>query len=284
MPELPEVESIRRLSERYLVGHTIREFNVTLPKLLRQSQTADPGILVGKTLRSASRRGKILDLGFTENLHLLVHFGLAGQWAIVLAAGGRHVAGHPVPRADGDFPHKSTHASIVFDDGPIVWYSDIRQFGWFNVLAADMVPGVIDGLALGPEATAPINVDRLSSLLGKRTVPVKAVMLDQRGLAGLGNMNVDEALFAARIHPARPARSLASAEVARFAKAVAPVLTEGIRRGGVKIIRGTSIAEDEFPAVHGREGVRCFDCDSEIVKIRVAGRGTYVCPGCQRNP
>ncbi len=281
MPELPEVETIRRLSETHLVGHTVRHVVVTLPKLFRKSTLPDAEMLTGRTLIAVTRRGKILDLAFADELHLLIHFKLAGQWAIVLPDGERHVAGHPVPKPDGDLPHKSTHASISFDDGRIAWYSDIRQFGWFNLVLADDVPGVMDGLMLGPEATDPIDVARLESLFSRRSVPVKAVLLDQKVVAGLGNIYADEALFAAGVHPSRPALSLATQEIARLAEAIPPILAEGIRQGGATIIHGKAYPDNDFPAVHGREGEPCIKCGSDILKTRVAGRGTYLCPICQ---
>ncbi|MDQ3523492.1 MAG: bifunctional DNA-formamidopyrimidine glycosylase/DNA-(apurinic or apyrimidinic site) lyase [Chloroflexota bacterium] len=281
MPELPEVETIRRLSETHLVGHTVRHVVVTLPKLFRNSTLPDAEMLTGRTLIAVTRRGKILDLAFADELHLLIHFKLAGQWAIVLPDGERHVAGHPVPKPDGDLPHKSTHASISFDDGRMAWYSDIRQFGWFNLVLADDVPGVMDGLMLGPEATDPIDVARLESLFSRRSVPVKAVLLDQKVVAGLGNIYADEALFAAGVHPSRPAMSLSTQEIARLAEAIPPILAEGIRQGGATIIHGKAYPDNDFPAVHGREGEPCIKCGSDILKTRVAGRGTYLCPICQ---
>lgn len=284
MPELPEVETIRQLCANHLVGHAVRAVDVTLPKLLRQSEIANPDVLVGRTLIHASRRGKVLNLGFTDDVNLLIHFKLAGQWAVFLPNGGRHVAGHPVPRPDGEYPHKATHASMVFDDGRRVWYSDIRQFGWFNLLPNELVQGTLDQLNLGPEATDPIDTDRLQTLLSRRTVPVKAVLLDQRVLTGLGNIYVDEALFAARLHPATSAKSLTPDEVGRLAEAISPVLAEGIRQGGATIVHGKAVPDNDFPAVHGRKGERCFRCGTEIEKMRVAGRGTYVCPRCQPDP
>jgi formamidopyrimidine-DNA glycosylase len=284
VPELPEVETIRRLVETHLAGHAVRSFEVTLPKLFRQSTIADAAVLSGRTLLSAGRRGKVLDIAFSGDLHLLIHFKLAGQLAIDLPEGGRYVAGHPVPKPDGDYPHKATHARMEFEDGRVFWYSDIRQFGWFNIIPADGVGAVIEALELGPEATETVDIARLAGLFARRSVPVKAVLLSQQVLAGLGNIYVDEVLFASGIHPVTPARSLAAAEVRRIAESIPPVLAEGIRQGGATIVRSKAIPDNEFPAVHGRKGEACFRCGSTIVKTRVAGRGTYHCPTCQPIP
>lgn len=284
MPELPEVETVRRIVETHLTGDTLVSFEVTLPKLFRQSVISDPGLLIGRTVTAASRRGKVLDIAFDDELHLLVHFKLAGQLALDLPEGERIVAGHPVPKPDGPYPHKATHAKLTFEDGRIVWYSDIRQFGWMNILPSSDVPAAVDALSLGPEATAQIDVDRLAGLFARRSVPVKAVLLDQQVLAGLGNIYVDEVLFAAGVHPVTPAKTIPPESVRRIAENIPPVLAEGIRQGGATIIHGKAIPDNNFPAVHGREGEQCFVCGATVIKTRVAGRGTYFCPSCQPEP
>lgn len=284
MPELPEVETIRRLIETHLAGRRLVAFDLTLPKVLRQSVIPDPAVLVGQSLLAARRRGKVLDLAFTGDLHLLIHFKLAGQLAIDLPTGERYMAGHPVPKPDGALPHKATHAALRFDDGRVAWYSDIRQFGWMNILPAEAVADALAALAMGPEATEPIDIERLRGLFARRSVPIKAVLLDQQVLAGLGNIYVDEVLHLARVHPATPARAVPQEAVDRIAAAIPPVLAEGIRQGGATIIHRKAYPENGFPAVHGREGETCARCGTTIVKTRVAGRGTYLCPTCQPEP
>ncbi len=281
MPELPEVETIRRIVEMHLSGRALLAFEVSLPKLLRQSVIPDPNVLVGRVLRGASRRGKVLDVGFECGLDLLVHFKLAGQLALELPDGRRHVAGHPVPTPTGMYPHKATHARLAFEGGITVWYSDIRQFGWMNILPAADVPGAIATLALGPEATEPVEIDRLRRIFARRAAPVKAALLDQQVLAGLGNIYVDEVLFASGVHPATPAREIPLDAVVRIGASIPPVLAEGIRQGGATIIRSKAFPDNGFPAVHGREGEPCFRCGTTITKDRVAARGTYWCPECQ---
>ncbi|HEV2128831.1 MAG TPA: DNA-formamidopyrimidine glycosylase family protein [Thermomicrobiales bacterium] len=284
MPELPEVETIRRIVEAHLTGHSLRSFEVSLPKVLRQSAISNPETLVGRTVISASRRGKVLDIAFDGDLHLLVHFKLAGQLALDLPNGERLVAGHPVPKPEGPYPHKATHARLGFDDGRVAWYSDVRQFGWMNILPAADVWSTLDALALGPEATAPIDVDRLAGLFERRSVPVKALLLDQHVLAGLGNIYVDEVLFRVGVHPATPAKAIPREAIQRIAANIPPVLAEGIRQGGATIIHGKAYPENDFPAVHGREGEACTRCGDTILKTRVTGRGTYLCPVCQPTP
>lgn len=281
MPELPEVETIRRMVDTHLREHVVGSFEVSLSKLLRQSMISDPETLVGRRVLTSNRRGKVLEIAFDGGVSLLIHFKLAGQLAIELPDGERHVAGHPVPKPDGQYPHKATHATMVFEDGRLAWYSDIRQFGWFNILPAEEVSAVLGALQLGPEATEPVDVERLQGLFARHSVPVKAVLLDQAVIAGLGNIYVDEVLFAAGIHPASAAKTLTAGEVATIARHVPPVIAEGIRQGGATIVHGKAVPENGFPAVHGREGEPCFRCGTVIEKTRVSARGTYFCPACQ---
>ena len=286
MPELPEVETMRRIVERELTGRTLAAVEVRLPKLLRDSPlpTLDP--LVGRQVIGARRRAKVLVVDWSGDLTLLAHMKLAGQIAVLRPDGQRHVAGHPVPDPTGPYPHKSTHAIFTFDDGTLLYYSDIRQFGWMRLMPSAGVADALDGFGFGPEAVGPdrISAPDLRARLGRRRVPVKVALLDQTVLAGLGNIYVDEALFRARVHPGQPANTLSDDAFAALYEAIPWALEEGIAQGGAKIVHNRAHPVNEFPAVHGREGEPCFRCGTPIVKIRVGGRGTYFCPTCQPLP
>lgn len=286
MPELPEVETIRRIVERELVGLTLTGIEVTLPKLLRDSPLPDPSVLLGRTLRSVDRRAKILMTHWSGDLSVLVHFKLAGQLAVLQPDGRRVVAGHPVPDPEGEFPHKATHLTLSFEEGTTVYYSDIRQFGWWRIMPTDAVDAALAAFRFGPEGTGGDGFDRddLAARLSRRRIPIKQALLDQRVVAGLGNIYVDEALHRARIHPARPANSLTSDELDRLYPAVGWALDRGIEQGGAAIRRGKAYPRDGFPAVHARRGEPCTTCGTEIVKVTLGGRGTYFCPVCQPAP
>lgn len=282
MPELPEVETMRRNIERFLLDKEVVAISVGLPKLLRDSPipTLDP--LVGQRFTGAGRRAKVLILAATGGLALLMHCKLAGQIAILLPDGERAVAGHPVPSPTGDYPHKSTHVRFDFADGSILYYSDIRQFGWLRLMPAEDVPEAIDAFGFGPEGWG-VELDRgpLEAGMQRRSIPIKTLLLDQAFIAGLGNIYVDETLHAARVLPARPAKSLAANEREAILRFIPWSLEEGIKQGGAKIIHSKAHPIDNFPAVHGREGEPCFTCGTPIVKTRVGQRGTYFCPTCQ---
>jgi formamidopyrimidine-DNA glycosylase len=282
MPELPEVETIRRIVERELVGRTLTELELTLPKLVRDSPLPDLELLVGRTLLGADRRAKVLITHWSDGLSVLTHFKLAGQLAVLRPDGTRVVAGHPVPDPDGPFPHKATHLTLRFGE-TIVYYSDIRQFGWWRLLPTDDVPAALGAFRFGPEGTGSNDFarDDLAARLQRRRIAVKQALLDQRVVAGLGNIYVDEALHRARVHPRQPANSLSRDEVDRLHAAIGWALDRGIEQGGAAIRRGRAFPRDGFPAVHARRDEPCTTCGAAIVKVTLGGRGTYYCPVCQ---
>ena len=285
MPELPEVETVRRSVETYLSGKTVESVDVRLPKLLRDSPIPDASVLAGATVLGARRRAKVLAIDFSNELSLMIHLKLAGQWAIFLPDGSRIIAGHPVPAPDGPYPHKSTHADIHFTDGTLVHYSDIRQFGWWRILPTDDVQAAFDAFGFGPEGVgAPLDTAALSAKMATRGIPVKTLLLDQSFIAGLGNIYVDEVLHKARVNPAAPAKMVSAQKRKAIFEAIPWALEEGIKQGGAKIVNSVAYPIDNFPAVHGREGEQCFTCGTTILKTRVGQRGTYYCPKCQRMP
>lgn len=282
MPELPEVETARRLSERFLVGRTITSIDVRLPKILRDSPVPTETVLIDSTMIAARRRAKVMTLDFDNDLSLMLHFKLAGQWAIFTPDGLRHVAGHPHPKPEGEYPHKATHATITFDDGTIVQYSDIRQFGWWRIMETDSVEEAVAAFGYGPEAVGDLDVNALATAMDRRGIAIKALLLDQTFIAGLGNIYVDEVLWRARVHPATPANALSTIKRRAIIREIPGVMAEGIRQGGAKIINNIAHPVDDFPAIHARVGEPCLRCGTIIQKVRVAQRGTYVCPKCQK--
>ncbi len=284
MPELPEVETARRIVERELVGRRITAVELRLPKLFRDTEIPDPQVMLGHRVVGARRRAKVLTIDLDGDLSLMVHFKLAGQLAIIRPDGRRAIAGHPVPKPDGDYPHKATHFDLRFDDGTIAWFSDIRQFGWYRLMPSDHVANAIEAFSFGPEGTgeSSITTEQLYAALQRRSIPIKQAILDQTVVAGVGNIYADEALFRARIHPLQQANSLSKPAVERLRESIGWALEMGIAQGGAKIIHQRAYPADGFPAVHGREGEPCVGCGGTVKKITVATRGTYFCPSCQR--
>lgn len=192
MPELPEVETVRRIVETHLAGKTLARVDLRLPKILRDSPMPDPSVLAGARVLGARRRAKVLAIDFSNGISLMLHFKLAWQWAVLLPDGQRLVAGHPVPVPDGPYPHKATHADLIFTDGTIVHYSDIRQFGWWRLMPSGDVHAAFDAFGFGPEGIGgELDQKALVAAMGKRGIPIKTLLLDQSFIAGLGNIYVD---------------------------------------------------------------------------------------------
>jgi len=286
MPELPEVETMRRIVERELTGRRLSSIDLRLPKLLRGSPLPTLDSLLGRTVTGARRRAKVLVIDWSDGLSLLAHFKLAGQLAVVWPDGRRAVAGHPIPDPGGPYPHKATHLLLGFDDGSTLYHSDLRQFGWLRLMETAAVGAALAAFGFGPEGVGPgaITAEHLGNRLARRRIPVKQALLDQGVVAGLGNIYVDEALHRAGIHPARPANGVVGGELLRLHEAIGWALERGIEQGGATIVHQRAYPRDGFPAVHGRQGEPCMVCGGPIVKTRVGGRGTYFCPGCQPVP
>jgi formamidopyrimidine-DNA glycosylase len=266
MPELPEVETIRVALEPLLTGRKIEraeisDYRLTLP----EPPEAVAQQLEGERIAEVGRRGKYLLLRFESGRVLLVHLRMTGS----LRAGG----------LDGD-PYR--RALLRLDDGSAVAYRDIRRFGtWLLLDAADVEPYLAARLGREP-------FDRrfdLGRLTGRRA-PVKAALLDQRTVPGLGNIYADEALWRARIHPLRPAGELDAEELKRLKRAVRQALRVGIARQGATLRdyaapNGAAGSMQREFKVYGREGEPCDRCGTPISKTRVGGRGTWYCPSCQ---
>ncbi|HET9674437.1 MAG TPA: bifunctional DNA-formamidopyrimidine glycosylase/DNA-(apurinic or apyrimidinic site) lyase [Gaiellaceae bacterium] len=274
MPELPEVETVRTSLEPVLVGRTFEQVAIDDPRLTRPF---DPQVvareLEGECVASVERRGKYLVVRFESGRVLLVHLRMTGSF--------RHVpAGAP---ADG--PH--TRAVVRLDDGSDVAYRDVRRFGTWLLVEPSELDGYL-AARLGEEPLARgFGPSTLAARLANRRAPLKAALLDQRTLAGLGNIYVDEALWRARLHPLRPANSLDRDEVRALHRGIRSALEMGIARQGATLRdyaqpdgRGGSM-QHEF-RVYGREGEPCDRCGTPIEKTRAGGRGTWYCPACQR--
>jgi formamidopyrimidine-DNA glycosylase len=264
MPELPEVETERgRLAAR-LEGRRIASARIDDVRLSRPEEPAwIAARLAGERVEAVDRRGKYLLVRLGSGGVLLVHLRMTGSFRYELASHERAV--------------------LELDDGTRVAYRDVRRFGTWLLLDPEEAEAHL-AIRLGPEPlgrgfTVPFLADRLSG----RKAPVKAAILDQRTVAGLGNIYADETLWHARIHPLRPAGALSLDEVGRLRDGVRRALRVGIRRQGADLGDGTYAGgrmQHEF-RVYGREGEPCDRCGTPIEKTRAGGRGTWYCPRCQ---
>ncbi|MGZ4309990.1 MAG: bifunctional DNA-formamidopyrimidine glycosylase/DNA-(apurinic or apyrimidinic site) lyase [Gaiellaceae bacterium] len=283
MPELPEVETVRRRLAPLVEGRAFARVEIADARLTRPHDPLEvAGELDGERVETVDRRGKYLIVRFESGRALVIHLRMTGSL--------RHVSGSQAVAADASAAslpdHLHQRAVVMLDDKAALVYSDVRRFGTWLLLESGEVDAYIDE-RVGPEPLgANFGARHLGERLARRRAPVKAVLLDQRALAGVGNIYADEALWRARVHPLTPADELEPGEVKALHRAVRKALEQGIARQGSTLCDyrlpdgGTGEMQHEFK-VYGRAGEPCDRCGTPIDKIRVAGRGTWYCPNCQ---
>ena len=274
MPELPEVETIRLALEPHVVGRRFERVEIDDPRLVRPFEPSMVAAeLEGERVEALERRGKYLIVRFQSGRALLIHLRMTGSL--------RHAA----PGSLAHDPHR--RAVVRLDDGSDVAYRDVRRFGTWHLLEPrELDPYLVQRLGREPLQRT-FTARSLAERLEGRRAPVKAALLDQRTVAGLGNIYVDEALWRARVHPLRPAGTLHHDELVRVTRGIRDALKAGIARQGASLRDystpdgGRGRMQDEF-RVYGRAGEPCARCGTPIDKIRAVGRGTWYCPNCQR--
>jgi formamidopyrimidine-DNA glycosylase len=273
VPELPEVETVRRRLEPALVGRRFEHVEIDDPRLTRPEDPAEVAAeLTGERVEALERRGKYLVVRFESGRVLLIHLRMTGTLL------------HAAPGKPTDVPHR--RAVVNLDDGSDVVYRDVRRFGTWLLVEPDALDSYLAQRLGGEPLGRTFTTRSLAASLANRRAPVKAALLDQRTLAGLGNIYVDEALWRARIHPLLPARELDLDEVRALREGIKRALEAGIKRQGATLRDyrqpdgSAGSMQNEFK-VYGRLGEPCDRCGTLIEKTRVAGRGTWYCPACQ---
>ena len=274
MPELPEVETIASDLRPHLVGRTIVRCDLRFPTIVRHPEPElFVDLVAGMRIESVKRRGKYILIGLVEERVLVVHLGMTGQLRIVQPA--TPIAGH-------------THAIFDLDDGRQLRYRDPRRFGRIllgteaDLLLARAMP------RLGPEPIDPdFSAEQLYMALRRRKAPLKAVLLDQATVAGVGNIYADESLHRAGLRPDRVARRLSRKSAARLHESLRTSLETAIRNRGSSVDTyrdawGELGGQQEVLLVYGRGGEPCFTCGRPLSSIRIAGRTTVFCRTCQR--
>jgi formamidopyrimidine-DNA glycosylase len=287
MPELPEVETVKNGLSRLLLGRQVAAVDYDWPKSFPNSVTDVNQFLLGSKIIDVRRRAKILMIDLSSHYSLVIHLKMTGQ--LVYRGSQNFGAGHPTDSLIGELPDKSTRVTLKFKDKSRLFFNDQRKFGWVRLMPTLEIPNIDFMRKVGPE---PLDDDFTADdfrlrLLRRKNTNVKAALLDQTVVAGIGNIYADESLFAAKIHPASIIAAIPPKKLAGLYQAVRRILTLGIEKGGSTDrnyvnAEGKRGSYTDFALVFRRQNLPCPNCQHEIIKIRVAGRGTHICPHCQK--
>lgn len=276
MPELPEVETVKRTLNTLVAGKRIERVTVSLPRIIQRPQEIEAfcDALAGHTIQHVERRGKFLKI-VLDGLVLISHLRMEGRYGV-------YAAEEPV--------EKHTHVIFHFDDGTELRYRDVRQFGTMHLFKPgdELVMPPLHKLGIEPLEPS-FTKELLAEALKKRRSFIKPVLLNQHIIVGLGNIYVDEALFLAGIHPMTPADQLTEDQLDKLHQAIVSTLTAAVEAGGSSIKsyvngQGEMGMFQQQLQVYGRQGEPCVNCGSMIEKNVVGGRGTHTCPICQPRP
>lgn len=273
LPELPEVEITRRHLESVMVGRVLEEVAVNHLRTARHNASPEEVVsrLTGRRVVAVGRRGKFLEVALDDGQTMVAHLGMSGRWSV-----------------DGDVEAPHTHFVGRLDDGTVVKFIDPRTFGFVAVYDEDDIGA--SGLSrLGPDAWAePPDARELARRLIGRKAPIKALLLDQRPISGLGNIYADEVLHRARLHPLTPGGALSVADLERLMSAVKEVLGSAIDSGGTTLDDLAYLLPDGRAgenmvrlAVYGRNDDPCLTCGTPIERLVIRARSTHFCPSCQ---
>ncbi len=290
MPELPEVETVRSGLQRLLPGKTIKTIEFDWPKGFPNAKGDVDTFLLGARIKEVRRRAKVLLIDVSTNYTLVCHLKMTGQ--MVFVGKERFGAGHPSESLIAGLPDKSTRVTTTFSDGSHLYFNDQRKFGWMRLVPTIQVPELDFFKKVGPEPLSDEFTDTIfiQRLKRRAKTSIKAALLDQTVLAGVGNIYADESLWGAKIHPATKVADVPKAKLKMLFTALQYVLRLAIEKGGSTDknyvnAEGKKGSYMSFARVFRREGQSCpRHPDAIIEKSRVAGRGTHTCPICQLKP
>lgn len=286
MPELPEVETIKRGLSTLLPGRRITDVAYDWPKGFPNAEADVQEFLIGARIIEVKRRAKVLLIELDTKYSLVIHLKMTGQ--MVYRGEQNFGAGHPTDSLIGELPDKSTRVTFELDNGAKLFFNDQRKFGWVRLLPTAEVPNIDFFKKVGPE---PLSADFghkefRQRLLRRPNSTIKAVLLDQTVIAGVGNIYADESLWSAKIHPSTLVKNISAQKMTRLYDALKAVLELSIEKGGSSDKNYVDVAGRKgsylsFANVFRREGKPCPRCGTTIKKTRVAGRGTHICLTCQ---
>jgi formamidopyrimidine-DNA glycosylase len=288
MPELPEVETVRIGLASLLPRRQIAAVDFDWPKSFPNAAADVKQFIIGAKVVTVERRAKVLLIELNSKYSLVIHLKMTGQ-LVFRSAEAQFGAGHPNASLVGDLPDKSTRVTLAFTDGSRLFFNDQRKFGWMRLIPTAEVVNLDFFQKVGPEplGTDFVWQDMRERLLRRQNSNIKAALLDQTVIAGVGNIYADESLWGAKIHPSTLVKNLSAKQFHKLYDELIYVLKLAIEKGGSTDknyvnAEGKSGSYLSFARVFRREGKPCPRCGTTIIKTRVAGRGTHLCPHCQK--
>lgn len=280
MPELPEVETIKLQLEKFLKGKKVVSVDIKNRRIFQGSKKD----LIGGKVTSVRRFGKVTSIDLSNGYSILTHVKLTGQY---IYRGPELKESVLSKKVVGGVPGPHTHVIFKFDRG-VLYYNDIRRFGWIRIVKTSEVGEEPFIKKLGPEPFKDLTLKKFSEILLKSQRAVKLVLMDQEKLGGVGNIYANDALYLARVSPKRPAKSLTDIEQKELFNSILTVLKNGLKYGGASELAfvtpdGEEGEYQKHTLVYGNEGKLCTRCkEGKIKKIFLSGRGTYICEICQK--
>ncbi len=287
MPELPEVETIARELHAVLPGRKILRVDIQLPKMIRLTTASFRRRVVGQKIVGVQRRAKLLLISLQNGWTIIIHLKMSGQLIWQPTHGRMRVGGHPIPRGIEDLPNKYSHVVFVCTGGTL-YFNDQRQFGFVKLIASEKLPAWFIEQGYGPEPLGDdFTQENFFALLTKhQRKRLKPTLLDQRVIAGIGNIYADETCWLGRVRPSRRISTLMQKERVALYRGLRKILTLAINKKGTtsdayRTATGDKGSMMPFLNVYGRDTKKCKRCGSTIEKTVLAGRGTHYCPKCQ---
>lgn len=288
MPELPEVETVRIGLHGLLPGKVVQSVEHDTPKGFPNAPADVQAFLIGAAITDVKRRAKVLMIELSSAYSLVIHLKMTGQLVFV-SQDTRFGAGHPSDSLVHQLPDKSTRVEFTFTDGSKLFFNDQRKFGWVRLLPTAEVPNIDFMKKVGPEPLeASFTAEQFTErLMRRKNTNIKAALLDQTVVAGVGNIYADESLWGAKIHPSTLVKNISNEKFSRLFTELQFVLNLAIEKGGSSNhtyvnAEGKKGSYMNFARVFRREGLACPRCGTTIEKLRVAGRGTHICPHEQK--
>lgn len=287
MPELPEVETVRRGLADLIIGKVVTSESHDTEKGFPNAEADVKEFLLGAMITDVRRRAKVLMIDLSTGYSLLIHLKMTGQ--LVFVGDTRFGAGHPNDSLVNELPDKSTRVTLTFTDTSKLFFNDQRKFGWMRLMPTVEIPNIDFMQKVGPEPLADDFTPKefMQRFARRSKTNIKAALLDQSIVAGVGNIYADESLWGAKLHPKRLVGSVTEQEFTTLFHELREVMNLAVEKGGSSNhtyvnAEGKKGSYMDFARVFRREGLPCPRCGTTIEKFRVAGRGTHICPHCQQ--